>query len=189
MYSIGTPSTSDENLFEDVTAQTGNDTPTGISREEPLKDEVQLKIFDQSQNGNLRGDLTDGQLEAGAEMTKLEKSLERLEGSGDIEECETFLDSIENLTGIPNVNANDSFAGTCYSMLGSAHDRTVSCWSDSNEQAKPGLKHMTGDVNSASDLEWCNLDLSQENVHSLYGTSEKLRIALQHLKSQLTMLR
>lgn len=187
LYSIGTPSSSDENLFEDVTTQTGNGTLTGISREEPLKDDVHLKILDQSQNVNLHGDLTDGQLETAAEMTKLEKSLKRLEGTEDIEESEMFLDSIENPPEILNVNMNDSFAVTSYSMLSSARNST--CQPGSSEQATPGLKQVTGDVNSASDLERCNLDLSPESVHSLHGASVKLRIALQHLKSQLTMLR
>ena len=187
MYSIGTPSTSDENLFEDVTAHTGNDTPTGVSKEEPLKDDVHVKILDQSQKVNLHGDLRDGQLEAATEMTKVEKSLERLEGTGDIEESEMFLDSIESPPEILNVNMNERFAVTSYFMSCSARDST--CQPDSSEEVKPELKQATGDINSGSDLERCNLDVSQENVHSLYGTSEKLKIALQHLESQLKMLR
>ena len=190
MYSIGTPSTSDENLFEDATAQTGDETLTRISREEPLKDDAPLTILGQSQKVNLRTDLTEGQLEGVADMTKLDKSLEGLEESGEIEESETFLDSIESAPEIPNLNRSDGFAVTSFSILSSVRDSA--CQPDSNEQADRnkghGIKQVTGGLNS-SDLERCNLDLSQESVHSLHGTSEKLKIALQHLKSQLTMLR
>lgn len=189
LYSIGTPSTSDENLFEDLIARTGDGTPTGISREEPLKDDSHLKILG-IQIVDLHGDLTDGQLEAAAEMTKPD-TLKRLEESGDIVESETFFDSIESTPEIPNVNMNDSFAVTSYSMSSSACNSA--CQPDSNEQAdrdkEHRLKQVPGGLNSVSDLERCNLDLSQENGHSLYGASEKLNIALQRLKSQLTMLR
>ena len=187
LYSIGTPSTSDENLSEDVTTQTGDDTLMGISSQEPFKDNAPLKILDHGQNVDCYDDLKDDQLEAATEITEPDKSWERLEGIGDIAESETFLDSIENPPEISNLNMNERFAMTGYSVLSSARDST--CQPDSGEQANPGLKQLTGDVNSASGLKWCNLDPSQEKVHSLYGTSEKLKIALQHLKSQLTMLR
>ena len=196
MYSIGTPSTSDENLFEDAKGQTDDSTTIGISSEEPLKDDVHLKILDQSQNAkDLHGDLTDasksGQLEAAAEMTKLDKSIERLEGTGDMLESEKFLDPDESPPEIPNIDTNDSFTVTCYSMSNSASDSIFQ--PESNEQVceneEHRLKQVTGDLNSAADLERCNLDLSQGSVHSLYGASEKLRFALQHLKSQLTTLR
>ena len=191
LYSIGTPSTSDENLFEDVTAQTGDETLTRISREEPLKDDAPLTILGQSQKVNLHTDLTEDQLEGVAEMTKLDKSLERLQESGEIDESETFLDSIESAPEIPNLNRSDSFAVTSFSILSSVRDSA--CQPDCNEQPDQNKEHgikqvTTGGLNS-SDLERCNLDLSQESVHSLHGTSEKLKIALQHLKSQLTMLR
>lgn len=170
-------------------ARTGDGTPTGISREEPLKDDLHLKILG-IQNVDMHVDLTDGQLEAAAEMTKPD-NLKRLEEPGDIVESETFFDSIESVPEIPNVNMNDSFAVTSYSMSSSACNSA--CQPDSNEQADRNkehrLKQVPGGLKSASDLERCNLDLSQENVHSLYGASEKLNIALQHLKSQLTMLR
>lgn len=189
MYSIGTPSTSDENLFEDVIARTGDGTPTGISREEPLKDNLHLKILG-IQNVDMHGDLTDGQLEAAAEMTKPD-ALKRLEESGDIVESETFFDSIESVPEIPKINMNDSIAVPSYSISSSSCNSE--CQPDSTEQADQNkehrLKQVTSGLNSASDLERCNLDLFQENVHSLYGASEKLRIALQHLKLQLTMLR
>lgn len=183
LYSIGTPSTSDENLFEDVTTQKVDDTLIGISGQEPLQNSAPLKILDHGQNVDHYDDLTTSQLEAATEITKPDESLERCEASGDSAESETFLDSIE----IPNVNINDRFAVTSYSMLSSARDNTYQ--PDSSKQAKPGLKQLTGDVNSVGDLELCNRDPSQEKMHSLYGTSEKLRIALQHLESQLTMLR
>ena len=185
LYSIGTPSTSDENLFEDVTTQTGDDTLMGIASQEPLNDNAPLKILDHGQNVGCYGDLMASQLEAATEITKPDEPLERYEATGDSTstESETFLDSIE----IPTVNINDRFAVTRHSMLSSARDSTYQ--PDSSEQANPGLKQLTGEITSASDLELCNPDLSQEKVHSLYGTSEKLRIALQHLESQLTKLR
>lgn len=194
MYSIGTPSTSDENLFEDVKGQTDDSKPIGISREEPLRDDAPLKILRQGKNDkDLHGDLTDisisGQLEAAAEVTKLDKSLERLEGTGDIVESAKFLNSIESPPEIPNVNRNDSFAVTSYSMSSGAGDSAFQPESNErvNQNKELELKQATGD--SATDLDRCNLDLSQGSVQSLCGASEKLRIALQHLKSQLTALR
>lgn len=194
MYSIGTPSTSDENLFEDVKGQTDDSKPIGISREVPLRDDAPLKILRQGKSDkDLHGDLTDisisGQLEAAAEVTKLDKSLERLEGTGDIVESAKFLDSIESPPEIPNVNRNDSFAVTSYSMSSGAGDSAFQPESNErvNQNKELELKQATGD--SATDLDRCNLDLSQGSVQSLCGASEKLRIALQHLKSQLTALR
>lgn len=194
MYSIGTPSTSDENLFEDVKGQTDDSKPIGISREVPLRDDAPLKILRQGKNDkDLHGDLTDisisGQLEAAAEVTKLDKSLERLEGTGDIVESAKFLNSIESPPEIPNVNRNDSFAVTSYSMSSGAGDSAFQPETNErvNQNKELELKQATGD--SATDLDRCNLDLSQGSVQSLCGASEKLRIALQHLKSQLTALR
>lgn len=196
MYSIGTPSTSDENLFEDVKGQTDDSKPIGISREVPLRDDAPLKILRQGKNDkDLHGDLTDisisGQLEAAAEVTKLDKSLQRLEGTGDIVESAKFLDSIESPPEIPNVNRNDSFAVTSYSMSSGAGDSAFQPESNErvNQNKEHELKQATGQLNSATDLDRCNLDLSQGSVQSLCGASEKLRIALQHLKSQLTALR
>ncbi len=194
LYSIGTPSSSDENLFEDIKAQTEGSTPTGVSCVAALQDDVDLKVIAQSQGDQeLEDDLTDssksGHLETSSEMTKLQKSFDVLlpqaaEETTDISESLKGLDPIENLPEIPNTKMDDF---TLSSAVNSVFQPELNEEVDQKEEHE--LKQVIDDLNSATDLEWSNLDLPQRSVNPVAGASEKLRIALQNLKSQLTILR
>ena len=197
MYSIGTPSSSDENLFEDIKTQADDGTLIGVSSGETLKDDVDvgLKIIAQSQNDKeLDDDLTDsslsGHLETASEMTKLQKSFEvplpqRAEETDDILRRDKCLDSIGNLPEIHNIKVDDSF--TLSSAVNSAFQPEFNERVDQNEEHE--LKQVIGDLHSASDLESGDLDVLQGSEHPMDGASDKLNIALRHLKSQLTILR
>ena len=193
LYSIGTPSSSDENLFEDVKAQVDDRAPIGISDKGTLKDDTGLKMLAQSQNDKeVNDDLTDlsssGHLETAFEMTKLQKSFEvslpqNAEGTDETLEDDAYLDSILNPPENPNKDISSSFS------LSSATNTL-----QPNEQVDQNEKHelreqVKGNLHSVADLERCNLDMSQRSLHPMGGGSEKLSTVLQHLKSQLSNLR
>ena len=199
LYSIGTPSSSDENLFENVKAQTDDSTLTGISSEGILNDNMVFNALAQGQSvKELDYNLTDayisGHLETACEIIKLDKSLDvslpqRLEGADDILESDKYLESMEDPPEIPDIKMMDSFTVTLNSEL-----FNLQVESESNEQVDQHiivheLKQTTGDLHSATGLESHNLDVSQGRAHPTDGASKKLNIAMQHLKSQLITLR
>ncbi|KAL9958005.1 hypothetical protein ACROYT_G034966 [Oculina patagonica] len=194
LYSIGTPSSSDENLFEDIKAQTDDSTLVGISGGAALQDNVDLKIVAQSQGDKeLEDNLTDssksGHLETFSEMTKLQKSFDvslpqAAEETTDVLERLKGLDSIENLPEIPNTKIDDRI--TLSSAVNSVFQPELNEQVDQKEEHE--LKQVIDDLDYATNLERSNLDLSQRSVHPIAGASGKLSVALQRLKSQLKIL-
>lgn len=195
LYSIGTPSSSDENLFENVKAQTDDSTLIGISSEGILNDNMVFNALAQGQSiKELDDAYISGHLETACEIIKLDKSLDvslpqRLEGTDDILESDTYLESMEDPPKIPDIKMEDSFTVTLNSEL-----FNLQVESESNEQVDQHiivheLKQTTGDLHSATGLESHNLDVSQGRAHPTDGASKKLNIAMQHLKSQLITLR
>lgn len=186
-------------MFEDIKVQKDDSTPIGISSEETLKDDVNFKTIAQDDR-ELEDGLPDsskcGHLETDSELTKLQKSFEvslpqRAEETDDILESDKGLDPIEKPPAIPNVEMSDIVMVTSHSTLSSIVNRVFQ--PESNEQVEQNEEHefkqVIGDLRSATDLEGCDLDVSQGTLHPMVGGSEKLSVTLQRLKSQLTILR
>ena len=166
----------------------------GIPSKGTLQDEfLALNISPQLQGDNFLDDnLTDsaisGHLETASEsacMEKLEKTLEvsnkqSPEGNENIFESNKYFDSVEDQPEVVDIDLDDSFAAaSCLNSAVESQVFTLQVGPESNEQNVQNVEDELKQGTLGTALERCNLDVP----------SEKLDVALKHLKLQLTSVR
>lgn len=213
MYSTGTPSSSEENLFLEVEASPDTGSLIAVSSEGRSKDHFSSDVRTQ---GNSDKELIcimdasrDKKYDKDFEMTRLDRNVEvpvlqELGGIVDSPQLDEFLDELQNPPVSQNVMLDDYSCLTSCAAQESDLEREMANLQaelESNEEADQNLEQelpqLTVDLGSSSSMESHHLDVSEKPVSQLsesnysinLSSMDKLIIALQCMKSQLATLR
>lgn len=211
LYSIGTPSSSEENLCQDIDSHLDTGSPIASSGEATSK----ADIFDKDmQAPNHSNDVLKGIVNASTDenpggITRLDKSfavlvLQESAGTDGSVELQTLSDMLQNPAEVSDVVLDDysslirddvQIGDFEREMMNLQSDIESNVNVDQNVDRK--LPQSTGDVELSASVETPLLDLTQKSTSEMtksnysfsLSSEEKLSIALQSMESKLATLR
>lgn len=214
LYSIGTPSSSDENLFQEDDTHSDTSSAIAISSDATIKDDLTVDSRAQGhRKKELKGimDVSGGEnQDIDSETTRLDKYFEvsmtqQSEVIDDRLELQKLPDVLENPPKMSSIMLDDSSTLPSYAAQSSALEREMADLQaelESNEEVDQNveqeLQQPIGSLISSTDLESTVFDVPEASVYPVgkpsnysisISSTDKLNITLQHMESQLATLR